>query len=193
VRVESARGTYLANRLVLTPGPWANELLADARVPIEVWRIVNAHFEPRQPELYAPERCPIYLFSVPEGDYYGFPATLGEGVKLGRHDVGEVCTPRTIRREVDPAEVEQLRAALAKYLPGAAGALKWTLTCMYSMTPDRHFILDRHPEHANVAIGCGFSGHGFKFASAIGEVLADLATEGRTRFEIGFLSANRFR
>ena len=129
---------------------------------------------------------------MPEGDYYGFPALPGEGVKLGRHDLREVCTPHTIRREVDPGEVEALRALLDRYLPGASGPVLWTLTCMYTITPDRHFVLDRHPQHAQVVYGCGFSGHGFKFASAIGEVLADLALEGATRHPIAFLSAARF-
>jgi sarcosine oxidase len=192
VRVETERGVYHAGRLVIAAGPWAGELLAGLGLPLEVWRIVNAHFEPARPELFGPDRCPIYLWQVPEGDYYGFPNLPGQGVKIGRHDVGEVCTPHTIRRSVDEAEVAMLRAMLDRYLPGAAGAVKWTLTCMYTNTPDRHFVLDRHPAHPQVAYGCGFSGHGFKFASAIGEVLADLALDGATRQPIGFLAASRF-
>ena len=192
VRVETARGVYTGDRLVLTTGPWASELLADLGLPLEVWRVVNAHFAPSQHELYAPERCPIYLLEVPEGDYYGFPALPDEGVKIGRHDLRDVCTPQTIRREVDPGEVEALRAILDRYLPGASGPVLWTLTCMYTITPDRHFVLDRHPHYPQVVYGCGFSGHGFKFASAIGEVLADLALEGVTRHPIDFLSAGRF-
>src|SRR5205823_2328263 len=116
----------------------------------------------------------------------------GQGVKFGRHDIGEVCTPRTIRRDIGDGEIEQLRDVLDRYLPGAAGPLKWAFTCMYTMTPDHHFILDRHPRHERVVYGCGFSGHGFKFASVIGEVLADLAIDGRTRHPIDFLSAARF-
>jgi sarcosine oxidase len=192
VRVETDRGTYTADKLVVTAGPWAGEVLADLGLALTVRRVVNAHFQPTKPELYDPAVCPVYLISVPEGDYYGFPLLPGEGVKLGRHDIGETVTADTIRRDVDDWEVEQLRALLARYLPGAAGELKWTLTCMYTMTPDAHFILDRHPEHDNVVLGCGFSGHGFKFASAIGEVLAELATQGRSRHEIEFLSLRRF-
>jgi sarcosine oxidase len=85
-----------------------------------------------------------------------------------------------------------LRAVLDRYMPGASGEVKWTLTCMYTNTPDRHFIIERDPERPNVVYGCGFSGHGFKFASAIGEVLADLALDGSSRHEIGFLSSARF-
>ncbi|HET8630126.1 MAG TPA: N-methyl-L-tryptophan oxidase [Thermomicrobiales bacterium] len=192
VRVETADATYTADCLVIAAGPWAGEVLAGLDLPLEVWRIVNVHFAPAAPERFAPERCPIYIFEVPEGQYYGFPALPGQGLKFGRHDAGEVCTPHTIRRDVDATEVDALRAVLDRYLPGAAGPVLWTLTCMYTNTPDRHFVLDRHPAHPQVVYGCGFSGHGFKFASAIGEVLADLALDGATRHPIGFLGAGRF-
>ncbi len=192
VRVETEQGVYTGAQLVVTAGPWAGEVLSDLGLPLRVQRIVNVHFAPTAPERFAPERCPVYLMQVPEGDYYGFPALPSEGVKIGRHDIGEVCTPHTIRRDVDPEEIAMLRDVLDRYLPGAVGDVLWTLTCMYTNTPDRHFILDRHPAHGNVVYGCGFSGHGFKFASAIGEVMADLALDGATRHAIGFLSAARF-
>ncbi|HEV8638249.1 MAG TPA: N-methyl-L-tryptophan oxidase [Chloroflexota bacterium] len=192
VRVETEAASYAAERLVITAGPWASEVLGDLRLPLAVQRVVNVHFEPIDPEPFGADRCPVYLWLVPEGQYYGFPALPGQGVKFGRHDAGEVCTPRTIRRQVDPAEVEALRAVLNRYMPGAGGAVKWTLTCMYTNTPDRHFVIDRHPGQANVAIGCGFSGHGFKFASAVGEVLADLAAGREPRHSIAFLSSGRF-
>jgi sarcosine oxidase len=193
VRVRTNAGEYSAGRLVIAAGPWSGQVLADVRLPLSVRRIVNIHVAPTRPELYAPERCPVYLFEVPEGEYYGFPALPGQGVKIGRHDIGEVTTPQDIRREVDRDEVEMLLGALARYLPGAAGPVTSTLTCMYTDSADSHFIIDRHPEHANVVFGCGFSGHGYKFASVIGEVLADLATDGTTRHDIGFLSSVRFQ
>jgi sarcosine oxidase len=192
VRVETDQGIYTAARLVITAGPWAGEVLAGIGLPLRVQRIVNVHFAPTEPELFAPERCPVYLMQVPEGDYYGFPALPGEGVKIGRHDIGEVCTPETIRRAIDPEEISMLRDVLDRYLPGAAGDVLHTLTCMYTNTPDRHFILDRHPAYDSVVYGCGFSGHGFKFASAIGEVMAELAMDGTTRHDIAFISAARF-
>lgn len=192
VRVETARDVYHAGCLVIAAGPWSAEVLDGLGLPLTVQRVVNVHFAPAQPERFAPERCPIYILAVPEGDYYGFPALPGQGVKFGRHDTGEVCTPETIRRAVDADEVAALRAVLDRYLPGAGGDVLWTLTCMYTNTPDRHFIIDRHPAHSQVVYGCGFSGHGFKFSSAIGEVLADLALDGVTQHPIGFLSAARF-
>ncbi len=192
VRVKTEHGVYTGAGLVITAGPWTSEMLSDIGLSLRVQRIVNVHFAPTAPELFAPDRCPVYLMQVPEGDYYGFPALPGEGVKIGRHEIGDVCTPETIRRNVGPDEIAMLRAVLDRYLPGAAGDVLWTLTCMYTNTPDRHFILDCHPTHDNVVYGCGFSGHGFKFASVIGEVMTDLALDSTTRHDIGFLSAARF-
>lgn len=193
VRVRTAAGeTYSANALVLTTGPWAGELLAGLDLPLTVWRIVNGYFEPLEPERYAVGNCPIYLFDAPEGTFYGFPHLDGVGLKIGRHDNGEPTTARAIRREIDQAEIEELRAALAKYLPGAAGPCLSSVTCMYTMTPDQHFIIDRHPAHPNVVIGCGFSGHGFKFAAAIGETLGELATGQQPSQPVGFLELDRF-
>ncbi len=191
VQVETGAGVYEAKRLVVTTGPWAGDLLSDLPLPLSVERVVNVHFEPTKPELFAPDGCPVYALSVPEGAYYGFPALPGQGVKIGRHDGGEPCTPRTIRREVDSSEIGMLKSALDRYLPGAAGPVKWSLTCMYTNTPDGHFVVDRHPEHDRVSYACGFSGHGFKFASVMGEVLADLAMHGKTEHPIDFLSASR--
>lgn len=193
VRVETAGAVYHAERLVIAAGPWAAEHLTGLDLPLQVQRVVNVHFLPARPEHFAPTRCPIYLWDVPEGDYYGFPNLPGQGVKFGRHDVGEHCTARTVRRVVDPAEIAALRAVLDRYMPGAAGEVLWTLTCLYTNTPDRHFIIDRHPDHPQVVYGAGFSGHGFKFSSALGEVLADLATTGATRYPIDFLAARRFQ
>jgi sarcosine oxidase len=193
VKVATDTGGYSADRLVLTPGPWAAQLLTRVGLPLEVWRVVNVHFQPTQPDLFDVATTPVYLFQVPEGDYYGFPNIPGQGVKIGRHDIGEITTPQTIRREVDDHEIEMLRTVLDRYLPGASGDVIKTLTCMYTITPDRHFVIDRYPEHPEVVYACGFSGHGYKFASAIGEVLADLAIDGRSRFDIDFLSADRFQ
>jgi sarcosine oxidase len=192
VCVETSQRTYAADRLVLTVGPWAEEFLAEIGLPLTVQRVVNVHFEPREPERFAVGRCPIHLWLVPEGQFYGTPALPGQGVKLGRHDDGEPCTPHTIRRDVGPEEVALLRQVLDTYMPGAAGPVKWSLTCMYTNTPDHHFVIDRHPDYERVVYACGFSGHGFKFSCAIGEVLADLATNRIPQHEIQFLSAARF-
>ena len=193
VRVEAQHGDHRADRLIVAAGPWTGEVLSGLGLPLTVRRIVNVFFEPETPELFAPEHCPIHYWELPTGIYYGVPWLPGEGLKFGRHDAGDACTPETIEREVAAFEVENLRVVLNRYMPGSAFHTKSFLTCMYTMTPDEHFIIDRHPAHAQVVFGCGFSGHGFKFATVVGEVLADLAISGETRHPIGFLSASRFR
>lgn len=189
VRVETDRGLYRSERLIVTAGPWSGGLLSDLGLPLSVKRVVNVHFECLRHELFDAHRFPVYILDVPEGVYYGLPALPGQGLKIGRHDGGEECTPETIRREVDQAEVAMLREVLDGYLPGAAGPVKRTLTCMYTMTPDGHFVIDRH---GRIVYGCGFSGHGFKFAGVVGEILADLALEGESTHPIDLFSASRF-
>lgn len=192
VRVTTEQAVYEADNLVIAAGPWAGELLGDLELPLTVIRIVNAHFDSTSDETFDESHCPIYIFKVPEGQYYGFPHIAGSGLKLGRHDRIEPTTARTINRDIEAWEVEELRDLLDRYMPGASGEVLKTLTCMYTMTPDENFILDVHRNHPNVAYGCGFSGHGYKFASVIGEILADLASDGSTDHPIEFLSAGRF-
>ncbi len=192
VTVETKTDRYFADRLIITAGPWSRGIIKDWKAPLEVWRIVNVHFDSTRPELFLPTSSPVFLLEVPEGHYYGFPALPGQGVKIGRHDIGQVCTPDNINRDVDDDEIEMLRHVLDAYMPGASGPVIRTLTCMYTNTPDTHFVLDRHPTMSNVVFGCGFSGHGFKFASGIGEALADIALDGASRFDLGYLSARRF-
>jgi sarcosine oxidase len=191
ITVTTVGARYLAARLVITTGPWATELLADLRLPLTVKRVVNVHFRSTRPELFSRDRCPVSLWEVPEGCYYAIPGAPGDPLKLGRHDGGEICTPHTARREVEDAEVQTLQAIADTYLPGASGPVDRTVTCLYTLTPDQHFVVDTHPQHPHVAFGCGFSGHGFKFAPVIGEILADLVLDGKTRRDVRFLSLAR--
>ena len=191
VRVETATATYSAASLVITAGSWTNEVLAGLSLPLTVWRVYNAFFEPSGSD-FEVGRCPFYLLEVPEGTYYGLPNLPGQGLKAGRHDNGEVSTPATARRTVDAAEVEGLRSVLEHYMPGAASDLKATSTCIYTMTPDEDFIIDRHPQYPQVVYASACSGHGFKFSAAIGEVLAAMAQGGPTPSLISPFSAGRF-
>ncbi len=192
VRVETARGTYYADRLIITAGAWMGEMLTDLHLPLQATRQFNVYFTPKRPELYGPNVFPVYGFSGPEGSYYGVPNLPGDGFKIGRHDGGEPCTPETVHRIVEPHEVDTMRAVVEKYLPDAAGEVILTATCLYTMTPDGHFILDRHPQYGQVTFASPCSGHGFKFSAAIGEIMTDLAFDGESRFDLGFLAANRF-
>jgi sarcosine oxidase len=192
VVIASALETLRAERLVLTAGAWTPELLGDIGVRLQAQRRVNVHFEPRTPERFAVGALPVFNLVVPEGQYYGFPSMPGAGLKLGRHDGDAPCTPRTIDRVVTDREAAEMRAVLDAYLPGAAGAELRRVTCLYTMSPDGHFILDHHPALSQVALFAGCSGHAFKFAPVVGEVLADLSLDGRTDLDVAFLAAERF-
>jgi sarcosine oxidase len=196
VRVVTARGSYEAERLVISPGPWAPELLSDLRLPLTVERQVLHWYRPvGDIEPFRADRLPVYIWEIEDDlQFYGFPAEseAPDKVKVAFFRAGESCTPDTIDRTVHPAEVESMRSALSERIPALNGPLADTATCMYTTTPDRHFILGLHPEHANVAIASPCSGHGFKFAPVIGEILADLAIDSRSRHAIEIFNPKRF-
>ncbi|MFN8472947.1 MAG: N-methyl-L-tryptophan oxidase [Anaerolineae bacterium] len=199
VTVTTDRGTYRAERLVVSPGPWAPQILADIGVPLEIERQVLYWFAPTGGiEPYRPSCFPIYIWDIGDNiQFYGFPAYGGpeEGAKVaffrapGPHNV---CTPETIDRTVHPEEVEVMRAAIAERMPTLNGDFLYAKTCMYTNTPDEHFLIALHPTYPQVAVAAGFSGHGFKFASVVGEIMADLAIEGKTRYPIALFKPERF-
>jgi len=195
VEVTTAQGTYVAGNLVLCAGPWMGELLAGLRVPLAVERNVLYWFRPTTDvALFAPDRFPVFLIEYEPGKlFYGFPALADDGIKVARHHTGVWCSPTDIRREVDQDEIREARGILERNLPTVNGDLLSATTCMYTNTPDGHFIIDRDPRHPNVILASPCSGHGFKFASVIGEVLADLACDGRTRHPIDMFRLDRFR
>jgi sarcosine oxidase len=194
VTIRTNRGRYEAPRLVVTAGPWAGQILADLGLPLEVERNVMYWFHPlRNADAFGPERFPIYILEYTPGAFvYGFPALGDEGIKIAHHHSGERCTPASIRREVSAEEIARMRGLLSRYLPDGDGVLRQAVTCMYTNTPDGHFIIGRHPKLPAVTLACGFSGHGFKFAPVVGEILADLATEGGTRHNIDLFRLGRF-
>jgi sarcosine oxidase len=193
VQVTTNKSTYRADRLVIAAGPWAAELLLTLGLPLQVVRIVNVYFEPERSDWWRAENgAPDFTLGVPEGGFYGMPSIEGVGLKIGRHDNGEPTTARTIRRNIDDAEVDYLRNVLDRYMPGASGQVTLKVTCMYTMTPDENYIVERHPELPQVVYGCGFSGTGYKFSGVMGEALAELALHGRTTQDISFLASARF-
>jgi sarcosine oxidase len=192
VEVVTDQDTYRADRLVITAGPWTNTLLPDLHLPLECWRVFFAHYDSVKRDYFTPDAFPITLWDTPDGMYYTIPYLPGQGVKVGRHDAGEVVDPETMKRTVDVSELRRQTEIIERYMPGSTGRVLEAETCIYTMTPDHHFIIDLHPEHENVSYACGFSGHGYKFAPVIGEVIADLAEHSRTEHPIGFLSAKRF-
>jgi sarcosine oxidase len=198
VRVTTAQGSYHASRLVLSVGAWAPEVMADLNLPLSVERRVLYWFEPQNgTAAFQPDRFPIYIWETPMGfDMYGFPAQDGPpgGVKVAFHNIGDEdrCTPDTIDREVRPAEIARIRDMLSQTIPSLNGELLATATCMYTLTPDHHFLVGLHPQHSQVVLASPCSGHGFKFASVMGEILADLAQQGSTRHPISLFDINRF-
>lgn len=197
VRVTTADGAYEAAKLVLAPGAWAPDIFSGSELPLVVRRHVMAWFDPPGGlDLLLPGRFPIYFWqSAADRIFYGFPAIDGPcgGAKVAIHTEGDLCTPASINRTITAQDEQELRELIASRIPALNGRLLTASTCMYTLTPDEHFVVGLHPDHSNVVLACGFSGHGFKFAAVVGEVVADLVLEGETLHSIEFLSPGRFR
>jgi sarcosine oxidase len=193
VRVHTTRGVYEAGRLIVTAGPWAATLLPQLATLARPERQVLAWLQPSRPALFTPERFPVFNLVVPEGRFYGFPIFGIPGFKFGKyHHLEEQVDPDRVDRECHPRDEAVLRAFAERYFPDGAGPTMSLRVCLFTNSPDEHFIVDRHPEHPQVVIAAGFSGHGFKFCSVIGEILADLAGEGPTPHDIGLFRLARF-
>jgi sarcosine oxidase len=195
VTVVTDKGRYRAARLVLTAGAWAGELarpLAGLAVPE---RQVLAWLQPQRPDWFGPDRFPVFNLQVEEGRYYGLPVYEVPGFKFGRyHHRGETGAPDTLLREPDAADEALLRQFAQRYFPDGSGATMALRACMFTNTPDEHFIIDHHPDHRQVVLASPCSGHGYKFCSVIGEILADLATgDGATSHDIGLLRLSDLR
>ena len=194
VTVKTDHQTFHAEALVLTTGAWAQQLLSilDLKLPLSPVRKTFAWFEAEEQQ-FAQQHFPVFAFETPQGLYYGFPSIDGAGLKVGRHDGGE---PFNLDeplvdfggRAGDKADLVQF---LRQYMP-AVHQLKFGKTCKYTMTPDEKFIIDLHPKYPNVAIAAGFSGHGFKFSSAVGEALCHLIISGKNDVDISQFSIKRF-
>jgi sarcosine oxidase len=185
VRVRTDRAVYAADKLVIAAGAWVPKLAAPlARVAVPE-RQVLGWFQPLHPELFGPERFPVFNLLVEEGRYYGLPIYGVPGFKVGRyHHLEEAVDPDQMDRECYPRDEQVLRAVTERYFPAAAGPTMALRACMFTNTPDEHFVLDLHPEYPQVCIASPCSGHGFKFSSVVGEIMADLAERGDTRHDI---------
>jgi sarcosine oxidase len=194
VQVRTDRDTYTAGRLVVTVGPWAANLVPELAAYAVPERQVMGWFQPERPELYTAEIFPVFGVFTEEGRYYGFPSHAVPGFKIGRaHHLLQQVDPDAIDREVHPEDEEILRQAVNRYFPLAAGKLLDRQTCMYTNTPDEHFMIGTLPGQPQVSVAAGFSGHGFKFASVIGEIMADLAQNGATEHDINLFRLDRFK
>lgn len=182
-----------AGALVLTIGPWFKTLLESLGAPIDVQRNVQVWFQPST-DAYAAGRFTSFLLDRPglPAPLYGFP-DFGAGLKAAFHGHGDLTLADRIDRSIDPSrDVAPLSAAMEQWMPGATAGFRAAKACMYTLTTDHDFVIDRHPAHPNLVMCGGFSGHGFKFAPVVGEIAADLALDGGTRHDIDFLLLKRF-
>jgi len=193
IRLGTSRGAVECGRLILAAGPWMTTLLGGAPIPLTIERQVMYWFRPSgDPSRFSADRLPVFLWEW-ERDrlFYGIP-DHGSGFKVARHHEGEAVTPDGVDRGVHAGEIVEMRALLRRTIPEADGPPVEAVTCLYTNTPDRHFVLGSHPLEPRVLLASPCSGHGFKFASVIGEVLADLATGRTPAFDLGPFRPDRF-
>lgn len=195
VNVRTTKENFEGGHLVMTAGPWASEILGNL-FPLRVTRQVMAWIAPQGGVApFLPERFPVFLMEHAGSEPgYGFPAIDGPqgGMKVAIHGSDELCTPATVDRTIHDTDIDRIRRMLGMRIPALDGELLHAQTCLYTMTPDENFVIGTHPDAPNCTVACGFSGHGFKFASVVGEVLADLARTGTTGHPIGIFDPARF-
>jgi sarcosine oxidase len=192
VRVRTDRDTYEADKLVVTAGAW-NASLLDVLDGLAVpERQVLAWLQPTRPEYFQPNVFPVFNLLVDEGRFYGFPVFGVPGFKFGKyHHLEEDVDPDAVDREVHEDDERLLRGFAERYFPDGCGPTMNLQTCMFTNTEDNHFVIDLHPEYQQVALASPCSGHGFKFASVVGEIMADLAEKGMTRHDISLFRLDR--
>ena len=185
--VQAAGERYDARKLVITAGPWVGALVPDLQAVCRPERQVMLWTEPLRAEVFEPGRFPVFNMESPTGRYYGFPDDHGEGFKIGRyyHLRQQVRDPNRLDRECHPEDEAVLREGIAAYFPEANGPARRMATCMFTNTPDTDFILDRAPGLDDVFVAAGFSGHGFKFCSVVGRIMADFCLERLPQWDIG--------
>lgn len=192
VSVRTDAGEYRAETVVLSAGAWLGSLVPQLARLATAERQVVGWFEGGERGYFDRERFPVFNAALPEGRYYGFPNVDGEGLKVGRyHHLEEAADPDSLDREVHPRDIEVLQECVSRYFP-AAGAFRKASVCMFTNTPDEHFIIDCLPGEPRVLVVSPCSGHGFKFCSVVEEVVADLVVEGETPFDISLFGLGRF-
>ncbi|MGI2329079.1 N-methyl-L-tryptophan oxidase [Planococcus sp. YIM B11945] len=195
VRIETEKGSFTGDSLIVTPGAAARKILPmiGMELPLQEMRTTFSWFETDE-QLYHSSNFPAFCFDLPDEMYYGFPSIHQAGVKIGRHDGGR---PRDMQKPPEEfgtyvQDKEDVAGFAERFMP-SVGAHRLGKPCTYTNTPDEDFIIDKHPDHNHVALACGFSGHGFKFSSVVGEILSDLATnERQAKLDIRPFALKRF-
>lgn len=201
VIINTDKDSYQCNNLIITAGAWAGKMIPGFNDKIKVTRQFVAWIKTKNDEQFGLNNFPCWMIGddIKHGCFYGFPLLdtkrFGEpaGLKLAHHYPDQVTDPDNVNRQTTEEDLKNVKYCLDRYLPGVFDSVLSTKICLYANSPDENFIIDNLPGFEdNVTVACGFSGHGFKFASVVGEILADLATEGRTSLPIEFLNAKRF-
>jgi sarcosine oxidase len=201
VLVRTDRGTVKAAQVVVTAGAWTERFVSFPACPLEVQRKAIVWFEPVDTALCDQAAMPTWIINSGDaqsaGDYYGVPTWHGQpgpqGVKVGFHGPGPPVDPDTVDRVVSPETIATFERDVHGFLPDVVGSAVESAVCLYTMSADGHFIIERAPASERIIVACGFSGHGYKFAPVIGEVLADLAIDGVSRHDIVFLGLGNER
>jgi sarcosine oxidase len=194
IEVDTPKGKYLARKVVITAGPWASNFLGTSGKCLSLMRQTTHWFMPEKPQDFFRDKVPVFMVADQEGFFYGFPMVDPEGVKIARHyGQVEVHQPSEIMREILPEDDAALRVFLNRRIPTLAKSHSpLAKTCIYTLSPDRHFLVGPLPENPNIIVGAGFSGHGFKFASVVGEILSQLVSNQPVSLNIEFLNLGRF-
>lgn len=193
VEIETDAGRRFSTaRLIITAGAWAAQLLPDLSRALTLLRKPQFWFPVVDPSV-RPADSPAFLYEMPEGVFYGFPPIAGR-MKIAQHSGGDpVANPLTVERSILPTDLPPLQRFISGQLPGLDPNPADHSVCMYTMSPDQHFVVDRHPQYPQVAFAAGLSGHGFKFTGILGQALVELAVDGSTLLPVQFLSAQRLK
>jgi sarcosine oxidase len=193
VVVTTPRGTYHASRLVLTVGPWTSQLVPDLAVTLTVERQVMHWFRPTAAARgLGPDRVPCFMWEYERGHIWYAVPDMGDGLKAGIHHDGQTVTPDTVSRDISDYDIARVRSLVQTFIPDANPAPVGSAVCLYTNTPDGHFVIDSHPQHPAVLIASPCTGHGFKFAPLIGEIMAALAVGGRTSIDLSLFRIGRW-
>src|SRR5215213_5299187 len=194
VRVRTEAGEIEAGSVIVAAGAWIGDFAPELKPHLKLTRQVLGWFEPLQPAYYSPDRCPVFILESEDDACYGFPDFAGTGVKTASHRKGAYPpSADDLSQDGGAADEAQIRRMLALAMPEANGPLRAMRTCMYTRTPDEDFVIDRSSADPRIILASLCSGHGFKFASVIGEVLADLALGKTPANDISRFKLERFR
>ena len=193
IRIKTSKAEYETAKMVICAGAWNSKILTELDLPLTVKRKTLAWLEADQPEQFQVGKFPIFLADTPSGLLYGFPISGRSGLKIANHNsAGPPTDPDHVDREFHEADANDAKEFASKHLNGISTNLLEGRICLYTLTPDENFIIDLHPENQNIAVAAGFSGHGFKFAPVVGEILSNLILKGETDYPLDKFRFSRF-